>query len=135
MSGSAISRIRSLLIVLACLTLVAGIVPPEPWAQAVDPPPLVGTWEGTWLNMSHPNFGGDYNMTVTRVEGDKVYGRYEKLGATGGRVAADFVGTLEGGKLTYGNSFSSTELTINGKQARGTSVDNFRLAIEMTRIK
>lgn len=135
MVGSSIVRVRPLLIVLACLALVAGIALPELWAQAVDPQALVGKWEGTWLNMSHPNFGGEYNMTVTKVEGDKVHGRYEKLGATGGRVAADFVGTLEGGKLMYGNSFSSTELTINGKQARGTSVDNFRLAIEMTRTK
>jgi hypothetical protein len=135
MDGSSIARIRSLFIVLTCLTLVAGLAVPELGAQSVDPQALVGKWEGTWLNMSHPNFGGEYNLTVTKVEGDKVHGRYEKLGATGGRVAADFVGTLEGGKLTYGNSFSSTELTINGKQARGTSVDNFRLAIEMTRTK
>jgi len=135
MVGSSIVRVRPLLIVLACLTLVAGIALPGLWAQDVDPQALVGKWEGTWLNLSHPNFGGEYNMTVTKVEGDKVHGRYEKLGATGGRVVADFVGTFEGGKLMYGNSFSSTELTINGKQARGTSVDNFRLAIEMTRTK
>jgi len=128
-------RIRSLFIGFACMTLVAGMALPELQAQAVDPHPLVGKWEGTWLIMSHPNYGGDYSMTVTKVEGDKAYGRYEKLGGKDGRVAADFVGTVAGDKLTYGNSFSSTELTVSGNQLRGESVDNMRLAIQMTRSK
>jgi hypothetical protein len=50
-------------------------------------------------------------------------------------ILSAFVATLEGGRLMYGYSFSSTELTINGKQARGTRIDNIRLAIEMTRTK
>lgn len=79
--------------------------------------------------------GGDYTVTVTKVEGNKANGRVGKLGGQGGRVAYDFVGTLEGDKLTYGNSFSSTELTLSGNQLRGTSVDNLRLAIEMTKTK
>jgi hypothetical protein len=74
-------------------------------------------------------------MTVTKVEGNQVHGRTEKLGAVGGRVASDFVGTLEGDKVKYSNSFRSTELTISGKQLRGTSVDSFRLAIVMTKTK
>jgi hypothetical protein len=135
MGGSSIVRIRSFLIVLACLTLVAGIAHPDIWAQAVDSQAFVGKWEGTWTNLSHPYITGEYNLTVTKAEGSQVHGRYEKLGATGGRVVADFVGTLEGDKLTYSNSFSSTELTINGNQVRGTSMDNFRLAIQMIRTK
>jgi hypothetical protein len=68
-------HIRSLLIVLACLMLVAGIALPKLWAQTVDPHPLGGKWEGTWLNISHPNVSGAHDVTVTKVEGDKVYGR------------------------------------------------------------
>jgi len=35
----------------------------------------------------------------------------------------------------YGTASTSTELMVNGKQLRGTSVDGFRLAIEMTKVK
>jgi hypothetical protein len=114
---------------------VAGKALPKLLAQPVDPHPLVGKWEGTWLNISHLNFSGAYDVTVMKVEGDKVYGRYQRLGAAGGAVGADFVGTLQTDKLRYSSAFSSTELTLSGNQLRGTSVDNFRLAIEMTRSK
>lgn len=90
---------------------------------------------GTWVNLSHPNYLGDYNMTVTKVEGNKVHGRIEKVAFTGGSSASDFVGTLDRDKLTYGSSSTSTELIINGNQLRGTSIENFRLGIEMTRAK
>jgi len=132
---SSSARVRFLLVVLACLTLVAAPAVSDIWAQAVGPHPIVGTWEGTWKIISHPNYGGDYSVTITKVEGNKANGRVEKLGGQGGRVAYDFVGTLEGDRLTYGNSLSSTELILSGNQLRGTSVDNLRLAIEMTRVK
>lgn len=135
MGRSSTVGIRSCIIAVACLALVAGIALSDTWGQAVDSQSIVGKWEGTWLNISHPNFGGDYSVTVTKIDGNQVYGRYEKLGAAGGRVTSEFIGKLEDGKLTYSNSFSSTELELSGNQLRGTSVDNFRLAIQMTRSK
>ena len=135
MDSSLTARSRSLLIVLASLTLVAGIALSQIWAQGVDSQPLVGKWEGTWVNISHPNYRGDYTLTVTKVEQNKVHGRIEKSAFTGGNATYDIVGTLEGDKLTYGTPSTSTELMLNGKQLRGTSVDGFRLAIEMTKIK
>ena len=126
---------RSLLIVLACLALVTGTALPEIWAQAADSHPLVGKWEGTWVNLSHPNYRGDYTLTVTKVEQSQVQGRIEKSIYTGGNAVYDIVGTLEGDKLTYGTASTSTELTLNGKQLRGTSVDGFRLGIEMMKVK
>ena len=133
--GSFTDPVRRCLIVLACLALVAGTALPEIWAQAVDSDPLVGKWEGTWVNLSHPNARGDYNITITKVEGNKVHGRIEKQGFPSGSATYDIVGTLEGDKLMYGTASTSTELMVNGKQLRGTSVDGFRLAIEMTKIK
>jgi len=65
---------------------------------------------------------------VTKVEQSKVQGRIERSIFTGGNTAYDIVGTLEGDKLTYGTASTSTELTLNGKQLRGISVDGFRLA-------
>lgn len=135
MSGRLTIRIRTCLTVLACLALVVGIALPDVSAQVVDSQALVGNWEGTWFIMSHPNYGGDYNMTITKVEGNKVYGKYEKLGAKEGRVASDFVATLDGANFVYSNSFSSTELTMSGKQLRGTSNDNMRLSVQMTKTK
>jgi len=133
--GSFTAPVRRCLIVLTCLALVAGTALPEIWAQAVDSDPLVGKWEGTWVNLSHPNARGDYNITITKVEGNKVHGRIEKQGFPSGSATYDIVGTLEGDKLMYGTASTSTELMVNGKQLRGTSVDGFRLAIEMTKVK
>ena len=133
--GSFTAPVRRCLIVLTCLALVAGTALPEIWAQAVDSDPLVGKWEGTWVNMSHPNARGDYNITITKVEGNKVHGRIEKQGFPSGSATYDIVGTLEGDKLMYGTASTSTELMVKGKQLRGTSVDGFRLAIEMTKVK
>jgi hypothetical protein len=127
--------IRSWFIVLACLTVVAGTVRPDIWAQAADPQALVGKWEGTWKVIAHPDITSDYNMSVTKVVGNQVYGRAERRLTTGRITMADFVGTLEGDHLTYGDAISSTELTISGNQIRGTSIENFKLAIEMTRAK
>ena len=135
MNGSFAARSRFLVIVLASLTLVAGIALSQIWAQSVDSQPLVGKWEGTWVNMSHPHARGDYNITITKVEGNIVHGRIEKQGFPSGSATYDIVGTLEGDKLMYGTASTSTELMVNGKQLRGTSVDGFRLAIEMTKIK
>ena len=133
--GSLLLPVRYCLIVLACLALVAETALPEIWAQAVDSHPLVGKWEGTWVNLSHPNARGDYTLTVTKVEQSKVQGRIERSIFTGGNTAYDIVGTLEGDKLTYGTASTSTELTLNGKQVRGISVDGFRLGIELMKIK
>ena len=128
-------HVRSLLIVLACLALVGGIELPEISAQAADSHPLVGKWEGTWVNLSHPNYRGDYTLTVTKVEQSQVQGRIEKSIFTGGNAVYDIVGTLEGDKLTDGTASTSTELTVNGKQLRGTSIDGFRLAVELMKVK
>jgi hypothetical protein len=131
--GSFTLPIRSCLIVLASLALVAGIPLPDIWAQAVESHPLVGKWEGIWVNITHPSYRGNYTLTVTKVEQSKVYGRIERVLFTGGTSAHDITGTLEGDKLTYGTSITSTELTVNGKQLRGTSVEHF--SIEMTKVK
>ena len=48
------------------------------------------------MNLSHPNARGEYTMTVTNVEGDKVYGHIEKAGFPSGSSGYDIVGTLEG---------------------------------------
>jgi len=127
--------IRSCLTVLACLTLVAGIPCPDIWAQDIDPQAFVGKWEGTWKVIAHPDITSDYNMTVTKVVGNQVHGRAERRLTNGRITMSDFVGTLDGNHLTYSDAISSTELALSGDQIRGTSIENFKLAIEMTKTK
>jgi len=126
---------RGVFTVALMVLVFGGTALPEIWAQAVDPQSLVGKWEGTWTNISHPSSSGDYNMTVIKVDSNQVYGRTERFLTTGERRTSDFVGTLEGDQLKFGNSFSSTELAVGGHQIQGYTVDNFRLAIKMTKAK
>ncbi len=101
---------RGVFTVALMMLVFSGTALPEIWAQAVDPQSLVGKWEGTWTNISHPSSSGDYNMTVMKVDRNQVYGRTERFPTTGERRTSDFVGTLEGEQLKFGNSISSTEL-------------------------
>jgi hypothetical protein len=63
--------------------------------------------------------GGPYKMTIRRVEGSRVFGHLEI--SVKRTVNLDFVGTLDGNRLTY----ARTELTIyagdNLMEMRGSS--------------
>ena len=125
------------LIVLAGLAVVTGFPPPEGLAQTVDPQSLVGEWVGTWFLTQRPQVEGQYNMTVTKVEGNQVHGRVERTFAVGQAGTANFafVGTLEGDKLVFTGSATQTELTINGTQMRGVGLAINRFNISMTKRK
>jgi hypothetical protein len=82
----------------------------------------------------------DYNMTITKVEGNQVHGRVERAGW--GRMTPssfDFVGTLEGDKLVLAGSTHPGEFTIYknnyGTQMQGTSVESIRFNISMAKRK
>jgi hypothetical protein len=128
------------LIVLAGLAVVTGLGVPQALAQTVDPQSLVGEWVGTWTMGSEAMVKADYNMTVTKVEGNQVHGRVERAGW--GRQAPasfDFVGTLEGDKLVLAGPTHPGEFTIYktnyGTQMNGTSLESIRFNISMTKSK
>jgi hypothetical protein len=138
-SGQAWSRLLCL-IVLAGLAMMTGLALPRALAQSVDPQSLVGEWVGTWTMGSEAAVKADYNMTITKVEGNQVHGRVERAGW--GRTVPsefDFVGTLEGDKLVLADSTHPGELTIYktnyGTQMKGTSVESIRFNISMTKKK
>jgi hypothetical protein len=81
------------LIVLAGLAAVTGPAVPGALAQAVEPQSLVGVWEGTWVGASERLAQGTLNMTVTKVEGNQVQGRFERMGWANRQVRFDFVAT------------------------------------------
>jgi hypothetical protein len=89
-----------------------------------DPQSLVGEWVGSWtkagmIGAGGPS-GGPYRMTIRRVEGSRVFGHLDF--SVKQTVDLDFVGTLDGNRLTYGR----TQLTIYGgdnlMQMRGASL-------------
>jgi hypothetical protein len=123
------------LIVLAGLAAVTGPAVPGALAQAVEPQSLVGVWEGTWVGASERLAQGTLNMTVTKVEGNQVQGRFERMGWANRQVRFDFVATLQGDKLAFAGPTNVVELTISGTQMRGTELDGIRMNISMTKSK
>jgi len=107
---------RHVLVVLSALALVLrlGILGAE--AQSIDPQSLTGEWQGQAVRAERGQ-SGPYNLTVVKVEGDRVSLQIERSGRT-----SKAIGTLKGKTLTYGGGQGETELTIsdNGKEMRGT---------------
>ena len=101
-----------------CLVLLLGLVPFSVQAQTVDPQSLIGEWRGAWAWTNNPSVNGQYYMTITKVEGDKVYGRVERGGLPAAYRAVanfNFAGTLSGYVLTFVvcAPAGKTELTIS----------------------
>jgi hypothetical protein len=60
---------------------------------------------------------GKYYLTITKVEDGKVYGKANVPNRK--PPAFDFIGTLEGNRLTFGNEQVQTEMTIVGDRMTG----------------
>ena len=73
-------------------------------------------------------------MAVTKVEGNQVHGRFERMGWANRQVRFDFVGKLEGDKLVFTGPTDTVELTVPGTQMRGTELESIR-NISMTKSK
>ena len=113
----------TLLSLLLSVVIIATTVAPALSQAPVDPQSLVGNWSGRW-SMRNPQghqVSGQYDVSITKVEGDKVYAHVDAAGGSGGRgpgappVVGDFVGTLDGNRLTLGND----ELTVDGSRMKG----------------
>lgn len=89
--------------------LGAGLAASNAGAQT-DPQYLVGEWWGSWENVRVPaQFNGQYHLTIEKVEGQKVFGKYR----TSGRQISEgsFVGTFDGSRLTFGRD-PKVELSV-----------------------
>ena len=123
---------RIALVVLMCFATLAEHLLPQAWAQMPDTQSLVGEWHGSWTSHHRPGQGGEHNMTVTKVDGNRVSGRIERGGTA--KAAYHFVGTLEGNTLIIQGSMARTELTVNGNQMRGFLIGANRLDTTMTQM-
>jgi hypothetical protein len=109
-------------------SLVLG--PTSIWSQTIDSQSLVGAWEGTWPpRVGEAGVGGQYYLTIDRVDGNKVYGS----GHVTGRRTADFkfVGTLDGNRLTYGTATRTELELVTPTRMQGNATGNFNSAITL----
>jgi len=99
--------------------LVGAVSIGETQAPAVAPQSLVGEWVGSWQGKHTTKWRGQWNMTIVKVEGRRVFGHVLIDGRQRGeRREFDFVGSLEGNRLSWGKH---SELTVSGDEMRGTS--------------
>src|SRR5215813_5590514 len=123
------------LIALAGFAVVTGFTLQSALAQTVDPQSLVGQWAGTWAMANEPGVQGTHNMTISKVGGNQVYGHVDRIGF--GRAVAtahfDFVGTLDGDRLTFAGPAHTVELTVSGTNMRGTGSKAFALLLRWQR--
>src|SRR4030095_15449723 len=112
--------------VAAVVVPVAGVV-----AQNVDPQSLVGQWTGTWTEKSESKMNGPYYITIERVDGNKVFGRAE-VHSRSGKTEFQFVGTLQGNRLTYGRD-NVADLTIDGNRMEGTALGRTNWRVKLNK--
>ena len=120
-------------VILVAVIVALTLWPSVSSSQAIDPQSLIGEWQGTWETRSgEARGGGQYYLTIEKVEGGKVYG---KVTVTGRRSNDfKFVGALEGNRLTYGST-TRTELEIRDDQMKGTSTGGANRAITLSKKK
>jgi hypothetical protein len=105
---------------------LAGVV-----AQNVDPQSLVGQWTGTWTEKSESKMNGPYYITIERVDGNRVFGRAE-VHSRSGKTEFQFVGTLQGNRLTYGRD-NVADLTIDGNRMEGTAIGRTNWRVKLNK--
>jgi len=114
MRGQIIGRSALLFITsVVALAVLAGAA----WSQTpLDPQSLIGVWSGARINKHGGGAEGQYELTVERVNGDKVYMQV----VIAGRETFKTVGTLNGNRLTFSKQ-NPTEFLIEGNQMKGTT--------------
>src|SRR5437773_5174147 len=104
--------VRTVLMTLSVLIALAAGATGQ--GGGVDSQSLVGEWWGQWTQSAQHPFGGQYYLTIEKVDGAKVYGKV----SGSGRSTFEFKvnGTLSGQTLSFGR----TQLAIDGDTMRGT---------------
>ena len=94
-------------------------------ASAVDPASLIGEWHGTMTPRGSGRGrgavrGGDYVLTISGVEGNKVRGKV--VGPDEGASGELKDGVIEKDTLSFSTGGAKTQLTIKGESMEGTRV-------------
>jgi hypothetical protein len=109
------------------LPLVATAQPP------VEPQWLVGRWSGSWVSLRGAGANGAYHLTIEKVVGTTVYGRYEfTTDFVRGDRRGSFVGSLDGNELSWGNE-NKSRLAIDGSRMRGTVGIGGHMSVTLTK--
>jgi hypothetical protein len=83
-----------------------------------DPQSLVGLWQGTWEQPNDRQVGGQYYLTITKIEGSSVYTLFEILGRT--PFKGERVGVLAGDTITFQTQYNRAVFTVDGDGMRGS---------------
>lgn len=85
--------------------------------QPLDPQSLVGEWRGQSIAEQNTGMAGVIVLTITRVEGDRVFGIWEQWSAGNRKIhrTQALEGTLHGNDLTIG----PFQLTVDGWRMTG----------------
>ena len=111
-----------------------------PTTSPFDPKSLIGDWVGEWKNPpavgSTNNRGRDrsvrsgaYLLTITAVDGTTIHGSVQITNPTLS-PKDDFVGTLEGNRLTFKAKTRSADLVYDGIMMSGSGLGNTAHVIE-----
>jgi hypothetical protein len=71
-------------------------------AQAFDPQSLIGEWSGRVTAMDKASVNGTLTLTIRRVNGNAVFGSFERVMEGKPALTHRFRGTLEGNVLRVG---------------------------------
>ena len=115
---------------ILALVIVLEFGPSSVPAQVTDAH-LIGEWVGTWTSTLYQDTGlppgatprgiknnGEYHLTITKVEGGRVYARVQQPGMP--LPEFNVVATLNQNVIYYANERIKTELTVDGNRMKGT---------------
>lgn len=100
-------------VLVSCVATTSGLCQ----STVPDPQSLIAEWQGSLVSPRDLNTNGQYYLTITKIEGDRVYARFEIFGRTA--FKGDRVGTLAGNTLTFATAFNRAVFTIDGDRMRG----------------
>ena len=128
--STAIALGSLLIIVMAGLGALAEEQP------RIDPRSLVGEWIGSWKPTHQTGAGrteGPYRILIRRVKGSRVFGRVEAAGRR--QEQFNFVGTLDGNRLTYRRAHLTVYVGDNLMQMRGSEGGTMPIEITLRKTK
>jgi hypothetical protein len=87
--------------------------------RSIDPQSLIGAWEGAWQwRAGEAQSGGQYYLTIERIQGDKVFGSVQ----VGGRWTREIAGALS--EIARYRLLGLTALPTSGRES-GTKPSRF----------
>jgi hypothetical protein len=123
------------LLVVAVMVSAFVVNPASIWSQSIDPQSLIGSWDGAWQWRNQQHGGGQYHLTIDRVQGNTIFGSVH----VSGRWTKEFkvVGTVDGNRLTYdyGSEMHTDLQIVDNSRMQGTTTGALNRTVILTKRK